>query len=63
MGDDAVECIVPSPKILHDRANSERYSKFIDKFNEIGSTSFVLTSEEIKSLMEDNFNNSNLMRE
>lgn len=63
MSDDSVEFIVPSPKILHDRADAERYSKLIDELNAIGCTSFILTAEEIKQIMETKFNNTNLMEE
>lgn len=29
-GDDAVEFIVPSPKLLHDKATSERHKQIVD---------------------------------
>lgn len=60
-GSSDIELIVPSPKLLHDKATAERYSKFIDKFNSLGCTSFMMTAEQIKSLMENKFDNTNLM--
>lgn len=29
-GDGDVECVVPSPKVLHDKATSERHRKFLE---------------------------------
>ena len=45
--DDAVEMVVPSFRLLHE----ERYEKIIDELNLLGCTSFTLTSEQIKSLL------------
>lgn len=61
--EDGEELIVPSPNTLHDRTDAERYSKFVDEFNAIGCTSFILTAEEIKSIMETKLNNTNLTEE
>lgn len=53
------EFIVPSPGFLHDKASAERYKKFIDEFNAIGS--LTITAEQIKTFMENKFDNTNLM--
>lgn len=52
-GDDAVEMIVPSPKLLHDKETEEKYKKVIDEWNSLGFTSFIITSEQIRSLLSN----------
>lgn len=52
-GDDAVEMVVPSPKLLHDKATEEKYKKVIDEWNSLGFTSFTIPSEQIKSLVSN----------
>lgn len=32
-GDDCVECVVPSPKIMHDKFTAEQHSKILDELN------------------------------
>lgn len=49
-GDDAVEMVVPSPKLLHDKETEEKYKKVIDEWNSLGFTSFTITSEQMRSL-------------
>lgn len=51
-GDDGVEFIVPSPRLMHDKATAERYNKIIDQLNALGCTSFMLTAEQIKSMLK-----------
>lgn len=50
-GNNDLEFVVPSPSILHDKITAEEQSKIIDKFNSIGCTSFMITSEEIQKLL------------
>ena len=52
-GDDVVEMVVPSPKLLHDKATEEKYKKVIDEQNSLGFTSFTIPSEQIKSLVSN----------
>lgn len=50
-GDDGIEMIAPSPGLLHDKITAERYNKIIDELNSLGCTSFIIMSEQIKSLL------------
>lgn len=50
-GDMGQEFIVSSPGLLYDEATIEKYEKIIDELNSLGCTSFTITSDEIKSLL------------
>lgn len=45
--DDAVEMV----RLLYDNETEEKCEKIIDEWNSLGCTSFTITSEEIKLLL------------
>ena len=45
--------VVRSPGLLHDKITAEKYNKIIDKLNLLGCTSFIINSEQIKSLLNE----------
>lgn len=51
--DDWSEMVVRSPGLLHDKITAEKYNKIIDELNSLGCTSFIVTSEQIKSLLNE----------
>lgn len=50
-GDYGAEMVVLSPCSLRDKATVEKYKKIIDELNSLGCTSFTITSEQIKLLL------------
>ena len=50
-GDYGAEMVVLSPCQLRDKATVEKYKKIIDELNSLGCTSFTITSEQIKLLL------------
>lgn len=51
--DDWSEMVVQSPGLLHDKITAEKHNKIIDELNSLGCTSFIVTSEQIKSLLNE----------
>ena len=47
------EMIGRFPGLLHDKITAEKYNKIIDELNSLGCTSFIVTSEQIKSLLNE----------
>lgn len=50
-GDYGAEMVVSSPCSLRDKATAAKYKKIIDELNSLGCTSFTVTSEQIKLLL------------
>lgn len=55
-GDDGVECIVPSPKIMHDKFTAERHSKVLEELNLMHGT-YTINFEPKQASLEDIIDN------
>ena len=52
-GDDGIEMVVPYLGLLHGKIPEGRYDNIINGLNSLGCTSFIITSEQIKSLLDE----------
>ena len=52
-GDGGIEMVVPYPGLLHSKIPEGRYDNIINELNSLGCTSFIITSEQIKSLLDE----------
>ena len=53
MVDDGIEMVVPYLGLLHGKIPEGRYDNIINELNSLGCTSFIITSEQIKSLLDE----------
>ena len=52
-GDGGIEMVVPYPGLLHSKIPEGRYDNIINELNSLGCTSSIITSEQIKSLLDE----------
>ena len=52
-GDDGIEMVVPYLGLLHGKIPERRHDNIINELNSLGCTSFIITSEQIKSLLDE----------
>ena len=52
-GDDGTEMVVPYLGLLHGKIPEGRHDNIINELNSLGCTSFIITSEQIKSLLDE----------
>ena len=55
-GDDCIECIVPSPKIMHDKFTAERHSKILEELNLMHGT-YTINFEPTQASLQDVIDN------
>ena len=51
--DDRIEMVVPYLGLLHGKIPEGKYDNIINELNSLGCTSFIITSEQIKSLLDE----------
>ena len=52
-GDGGIEMVIPYPGLLHGKIPEGRHDNIINELNSLGCTSFIITSEQIKSLLDE----------